>query len=52
MHYFYTLVEGDIVGVGVGAGVGRCTSPYWHSAKQGIVSASEASQLMSDHPGG
>ena len=44
------LVVGGVVGVGAGDGCGGF--PYWHSAKQGMVSASEASQLVSDQPGG
>ena len=44
------LVVVGVVGVGAGEGCGG--SPYWHSAKQGMVSASVAPQLMSDQPGG
>ena len=42
------LVVGGVVDVGVGCG--GC--PYWHRAKQGMVSASVAAQLRSDQPGG
>ena len=55
LHCFHCLPVSEGAGVGgvVGVGVGGCgRSPCWHRAKQGMVSASVASQLMSDQPGG